>query len=157
MALCRPRPKRVPRLSYPQIMQMDADFQGWESQGFAGFSMFLHDFLCFFLGISFFWHYVSAVVQKSSSPTHPGGKPPLVWYARVSGGEGTGNMVEDVDESRTHSVHCTPHGSPDFTTGTVALLFKPRAVSSARAATHIKFPCVLCVPWLENPFWTPSM
>ena len=88
--------------------------------------------------------------RNHPAPPTRGGKPPLVWYARVSGGEGTGNMVEDVDESRTHSVHCTPHGSPDFTTGTVALLFKPHAVPSARAATYIKFSCVLCVPWLAN-------
>ena len=147
----------------------------------------LWDFPCFcMISYGFSWnfvfrHYVSAVVQKSSSPTHPGGKPPSIWCARLSlleasawlepkkgqttldmvrarerGREGTENMVDDVGENRTHSMHCTPHDNPDFTAGTVALLFKPHAVSSARAATYIKFPCVPRVPWLEDPFWTPS-
>jgi hypothetical protein len=92
-----------------------------------------------FLEIPFFRHYVFAVVQKSSSPTHPGGNPPSIRYARASGRKGTGNMVDDVGESRTRSMHCTPHDSPNFTTGTVALLFKPHAGSSASAATYIKF------------------
>ena len=34
-----------------------------------------------FLEIPFFRHYVFCVVQTSSSPTHPGGNPPLIRYA----------------------------------------------------------------------------
>ena len=36
-----------------------------------------------FLEIPFFRHYVFAVVQTSSSPTHPGGNPPSIRYARA--------------------------------------------------------------------------
>jgi len=47
-------------------------------------------------------------------------------------------MVDDVGESRTRSMHSTPHDSPDFTTGTVALLFNSRAIPSLEATTPIK-------------------
>jgi hypothetical protein len=43
-----------------------------------------------FLEISLFWHYVFAVVQKSSSPTHPGGNPPSIWHARARRRQGIG-------------------------------------------------------------------
>ena len=43
-----------------------------------------------FLEIPFFRHYVFAVVQKSSSPTHPGGNPPLIWYECARRRQGTG-------------------------------------------------------------------
>ena len=55
-----------------------------------------------FLEIPFFRHYVFAVVQKSSSPTHPGGNPPLIRYARAKQPVG---RVEQVGRVGQHPLH----------------------------------------------------
>jgi hypothetical protein len=141
-----------------------------------------------FLEIPFFRHYVFAVVQKSSSPTHPGGNPPSIWYARARRKEGAGCRVRGAGcgvrgaggghygrNGQKTGTRCTAHLTTvlSITTGTVAPLFKPRAISSVKAATlqifrvfrafrgqknrlwasaHAKPFCVFS--WLKNPFGT---
>jgi len=69
-------------------------------------------------------------------------------------------MVDDVDESRTHSTHCTPHDSPDFTTGTVALLLNRMPFHPAKQQPIEKFsaPSVLSVDkkWVAGDQSAPS-
>jgi hypothetical protein len=81
-----------------------------------------------FLEILLFWHYVFAVVQKSSSPTHPGGNPPLIMVRAREATRDTGcrlNAMDIVDKTLMH-----PPCTLNITTGTVALLFKPHAIPS---------------------------
>jgi hypothetical protein len=112
-----------------------------------------------FLEIPFFRHYVFAVVQKSSSPTHPGGNPPLIRYARVRASEAEtgGRAVDMVDGTQTpptprplHPAPCTLHPAPCTLHPAPCTLhpalhnrdgcatFKPHAIPSVEAATPIK-------------------
>ena len=100
-----------------------------------------------FLEIPVFRHYVFAVVQTSSSPTHPGGNPPLVRNARAkqpSDGSGGSPAPTVIQQEKTKGT---------FTTGTVALLFKPQAISSVEAAILQNFPSFPCFPWTKNGLW----
>jgi len=70
------------------------------------------------LEIPFFRHYVFAVVQTSSSPTHPGGNPPSIRYARVRERSGNGRARSGYGGRDTDALHRILN----ITTGTVALL-----------------------------------
>jgi hypothetical protein len=71
-----------------------------------------------FLEIPFFRHYVFAVVQKSSSPTHPGGNPPSI---KVRACARAKRKREDAQRIWWTGYRC-PHRILNITTGTVALL-----------------------------------
>ena len=82
-----------------------------------------------FLEIPFFRHYVFPVVQTSSSPTHPGGNPPLIWYARASEVKTGGRTVDMVDGIPMPPPHPEHHNRDGCAT------FKPHAIPSVKAAT----------------------
>ena len=71
-----------------------------------------------FLEIPFFRHYVFAVVQTSSSPTHPGGNPPLI---KVRACARVRRKREGAQWIWWTGYRC-PHRILNITTGTVALL-----------------------------------